>query len=48
MIAATENFADDSLVDYEFVVTAVPKSALRERFLRQLYFPFFSSHSTVF
>lgn len=32
VIAATESFADDSLVDYEFLVTAVPKAALRQRF----------------
>ena len=36
VIAATESFADNSLVDYEFLVTAVPKTSLRERFLYQL------------
>lgn len=32
VIAATESFADDSLVDYEFLVTVVPKIALSERY----------------
>ena len=36
VIAATESFADDSLVDYEFLVTAVPKTSLRERYRYQL------------
>ena len=36
VIAATESFADNSLVDYEFLVTAVPKTSLRERYRHQL------------
>ena len=36
VIAATESFADDSLVDYEFLVTVVPKTALSERFRFQM------------
>ena len=36
VIAATERFADNSLVDYEFLVTAVPKTSLRERCRYQL------------
>ena len=36
VIAATESFADNSLIDYEFLVTAVPKTSLRERCRYQL------------
>ena len=36
VIAATESFADDSLVDYEFLVTVVPKTALGERYRFQM------------